>query len=102
MTDVRDRLRAQCDLLLKERRGGVTLDRDTLVNLLADADAAITSGISRQLRPPQRITLDDEDLDHWWSVVQCGELRNYTIGTIEQLVSALIERVWADDQQGRG
>jgi hypothetical protein len=90
---IQDRLREQRVILLKEPRGGVTLDRDTLVLLLADASDALTNAVAGQLRPPKEIALDEISLDFWWTVVNVGELRRYPIGTIEGLVAALIEAV---------
>jgi hypothetical protein len=93
MDDVRSRLREQRMVLLKEPRGAVHLDRDTLVLLLADASDAIAEAVAEQLRPPREITLNDKDLAFWWSTVNMGQLRRYPIGTIERLVAALIEAV---------
>ena len=93
MDDIRKRLRDQRRALLKEPRGAVHLDRDTLVLLLADASDAITEAVAERLRPPKEVTLDEVSLDFWWTVVNVGELRRYSIGTIEGLVAALIEKV---------
>ena len=91
--DIEARLREQRMTLLKAPRGGVTLDRDTLVLLLANASDELTDAVVGQLRPPREIVLDEEDLNFWWSVVNMGQLRCYPIDTIGRLVAALIEKV---------
>jgi hypothetical protein len=98
--DIQSRLREQRITLLKKPRGGVLLDRDTLVLLLADASDAITSSISGQLRPPKEIVLDEVSLEYWWAIVNCGELRRYPIRTIEALVASLLEKFRGDDGKG--